>query len=76
MASSVRFDDVFITDAKVYAEAENRSVPKQIEYWSKIGRIMIDNPDLSYSFVHESLLAKEEINKGLTKKYVRRTKRD
>ncbi len=76
MATSVRLDDSFVTHARVYAEAESRSLPKQIEYWAKIGKIMIDNPDLSYEFVHESLLSIEEVNQGLTKLYVRRTNRD
>ncbi len=76
MATSIRLDDGFVTHARVYAEAESRSLPKQIEYWAKIGKIMIDNPDLSYEFVHESLLATEEVKQGLTKRYVRRTNRD
>ncbi len=76
MATSVRLNDEFVTQARVHAEAENRSLPKQIEYWAKIGQIMIDNPDLSYEFVHESLLATEEVKQGLIKQYVRRTKRD
>lgn len=76
MATSVRLDDGFVTHARVHAEAENRSLPKQIEYWAKIGQIMIDNPDLSYEFVHESLLATEEVKQGLIKPYVRKTKRD
>ncbi len=76
MATSVRLDDNFVAEARVHAEAESRSLPKQIEYWAKIGQIMIDNPDLSYEFVHESLLANEEVKQGLTQPYVRRTKRD
>lgn len=76
MATSVRLNDDFVASAQIYAEAENRSVPKQIEYWSKIGQIMIDNPDLSYAYVRETLLAAEEMKKGLCKRYVRRTKRD
>ncbi|GAB1103329.1 MAG: hypothetical protein Sw2LagTSB_12190 [Shewanella algae] len=75
MATSVRLDEHFVSDARVHAEAENRSLPKQIEYWAKIGQIMIDNPDLPYEFVRESLLATEEVKQGLTKPYVRRTKR-
>lgn len=74
MATSVRLDDDFVTRARVHAEAESRSLPKQIEYWAKIGQIMIDNPDLSYEFVRESLLANEEVKQGLVKPYVRRTK--
>jgi len=76
MATSVRLDDSFVNHAKAHAQAENRSLPKQIEYWAKIGQIMIDNPDLSYEFVRESLLATEEVKQGLSKQYVRRTKRD
>ncbi|HAO24451.1 MULTISPECIES: hypothetical protein [unclassified Methylophaga] len=76
MATSVRLDDEFVTIARVHAEAESRSLPKQIEYWAKIGQIMIDNSDLSYEFVRESLLATEEVKHGLVKPYVRRTKRN
>lgn len=76
MATSVRLDDEFVTQARVHADAEKRSLPKQIEYFSKVGQIMIDNPDLTYEFVRESLLATEEIKHGLVKRYVRRTERD
>ncbi|PMP01109.1 hypothetical protein BCS95_14975 [Vibrio breoganii] len=75
MATSVRLDENFVKQTKVHAEAENRSVPKQIEYWAKIGQIMIDNPDLPYEFVKESLLANQEVKQGLTQRYVRRTKK-
>ncbi|EHH1048573.1 TA system antitoxin ParD family protein [Vibrio parahaemolyticus] len=75
MATSIRLDDDFVSDVKVHAEAEMRSVPKQIEYWAKIGKIMTDNPDLPYSFVQEALLASEEVKLGKVKRYERRTKR-
>lgn len=75
MAISVRMDEAFVSDAKVHAETEHRSVPKQIEYWAKIGKTMIDNPDLSYEFVRETLLSLKEAEEGMTKRYVRRTPR-
>lgn len=75
MATSIRLDDDFVSDVRVHAEAEMRSVPKQIEYWAKIGKIMSDNPDLPYSFVQEALLASEEVKLGKVKRYERRTKR-
>ncbi|PQQ34980.1 hypothetical protein CE143_10055 [Photorhabdus luminescens] len=34
---------------------------KQIEHWTKIGRIAEDNPDLPYSFILDSLLAKRKL---------------
>lgn len=45
-ATSIRLDADFVEDVKAHADALSRSVPKQIEYWAKIGRIAEDNPDL------------------------------
>ena len=75
MAKSVRLDDSFVQDAQVYAEANHRTIPKQIEHWAQIGRIAEDNPDLPYEFIRDALVATAEINAGATEKYVRR-KRD
>ena len=73
MAVSVRLDDAFVTMAKIHADVEKRSTPKQIEHWATIGKILMENPELSYDFVRESLLAREEVKLGLKVKYVRRT---
>jgi hypothetical protein len=61
-----------VQDAQVYAAAEMRSIPKQIEHWAKIGRIAEDNPDLSYEFIKDALIAAAEINAGKGETYVRR----
>ncbi len=76
MATSIRFDDSFVEDVKIHAQAASRSTPKQIEHWAKIGKIAEENPDLSYEFIREALLAREEIAAGRMTKYVRRTKRN
>ena len=57
IAQSVRLSGDFVQKAKAYAEAEHSSIPKQIEYWAKIGKMAIDNQDLSYDFIHELLIA-------------------
>lgn len=75
MAKSVRLDDSFVHDAQIYAEANHRTIPKQIEHWAQIGRIAEDNPDLPYEFIRDALIATAEITAGATEKYVRR-KRD
>lgn len=74
MAQSVRLDDKFVESAKVQAAAANRSMPKQIEYMAKVGQIAIENPDLSFAFINEALLAKAEMDNGVVKTYERRTK--
>ena len=76
MATSIRLDDGFVEEAKVYGDVNGRSTPKQIEYWAKIGRIAEDNPDLPFEFIKESLLATAEVEAGMVTEYVRRTKRD
>lgn len=75
MATSIRLDDDFVSDAKVYAEASSRSIPKQIEHWARIGRIAEDNPDLPFSFISEALLAQSEVMNHKVSHYVRKTAR-
>lgn len=75
MAISIRLDEDFVSDAKVYADATSRSIPKQIEHWARIGRIAEDNPDLPFSFISEALLAQSEVKNHKATRYVRRTAR-
>lgn len=74
MATSIRLNDDFVSSVKVHPEVSKLSVPKQVEYWASIGKILEENPDLTFSFVNETLLAKQEIDCSLGKRYVRRTK--
>lgn len=76
MAKSIRLDEKFVQEAQVYAEANHRSVPKQIEYWATIGRIAEDNPDLPYEFIRDSLVAKAELVQGKVTRYERSTPKD
>ncbi|WKX25987.1 MULTISPECIES: ParD-like family protein [Erwiniaceae] len=75
MATSIRLDDDFVESIKIHAGVAKRSVPKQIEHWASIGKILEENPDLTYEFVMETLLAKQELEHSLGTRYVRRTKR-
>lgn len=75
MATSVRLDDEFVSDAKIYADVNKRSVPKQIEHWAEIGRMVEDNPDLPYEFIQNVRTAKAEIEAWKSTPY-RRGQRD
>ena len=57
---SVRIDEALVEAARVSAKAEFRSVQGQIEYWAKLGRAALDNPDLPVSFISESLMGLAE----------------
>lgn len=60
MSVAIKLSDSLAQQAKLYAAVTHRSVPKQIEYWSQIGKLAEENPDLPFSFIQETLLALEE----------------
>lgn len=69
MAKAVKLSDGIVNDAKRYAKVYNRSVPGQIEHWSKIGKIMEENPEMTYEFVKDILLSVQEAEDGLLENY-------
>lgn len=60
MGINVRLSKTLVDKARRYGALEHRSFAKQIEYWSQIGRIMAENPDLPFSAIREILLADQE----------------
>ena len=62
MAIALKLSDELIELAKPYAVAERRSVPKQIEYWARLGKAAEDNPELPTRFIKNTLLAIAEID--------------
>jgi hypothetical protein len=70
MSTSVKLSENIVSDAKVIAKALNRSVAGQIEYWAKIGKIAEENPDMTYEFIKNILIALEEETAGKVKPYV------
>ena len=64
MATALKLSDDLIDLAKPHALAEHRSVPKQIEYWARLGKAVEDNPDLPLSFIKETLLAVAQADAG------------
>ncbi len=60
MAINVKLSEALVESAKRHGAIEHRSVPRQIEYWSKIGRIATENPDLPFSVIRDILIADQE----------------
>lgn len=60
MSINVKLSEILVDQARRYASVEHRSVPKQIEYWSRIGKIAEENPDLPFSMIREILIADQE----------------
>ena len=53
--TSIRIGQTLYEQAKVDAAAEHRTIAGQVEFWAKVGRTALDNPDLPVSFIAESL---------------------
>jgi len=64
MTRSVRVNEELYHSAEQFGVVYSRSASKQLEFWAKIGKIAEENPDLSYEFIKELLLAKQEMLDG------------
>ena len=70
MAIAVKLSDDIVAEAKIMSKALNRSVAGQIEFWAKIGRLAEENPDLTYEFIKNILIAQHEVQFGHLEPYV------
>lgn len=59
MITTIRIpvEDGLYEQARLAAAAENRTVSGQIEYWARVGRAALENPDLPASFIAEALIS-------------------
>ncbi len=60
MGIPIRIDETIYNAAKKVARAECRSIPHQIEFWAKVGKCALDNPDLPVEFLKELLVSKQQ----------------
>lgn len=60
MSVNVKLSESLVDLAKSHARIQHRSVPKQIEYWSRIGKIAEENPDLPFAMIRDILIADQE----------------
>ncbi|NBO57088.1 MAG: hypothetical protein EBU84_21400 [Actinobacteria bacterium] len=64
MSVNVRLPETLVEQARRRGNAQQRSVGKQIEYWSRIGKIAEENPDLPFALIQEILVADQEPSVG------------
>lgn len=66
MSMPVRIEDELYEQAKTASKGECRTISGQLEFWAKIGKVALDNPDLPIEFVRELLIARTEDRQQLT----------
>jgi len=69
MLRPIKLPDELIEMARIRAQIEHRSTPKQIELWAETGRVVLENPDLPIQFILDSLQSLKEARAGLTEPY-------
>ncbi len=60
MSVAVALPDTLVNTADIYKNINKRSRAGQIEYWATMGKIALDNPDLSMALIEEILIGQEE----------------
>ena len=60
MSMPVRIEDELYEQAKTASKGECRTISGQLEFWAKVGKAALDNPDLPVEFVRELLIARAE----------------
>lgn len=63
MSMPVRIDPDLYNRAKKEATIEHRTIAGQIEFWAKVGRACIDNPDLPVDFIVDALASLDTAEK-------------
>jgi hypothetical protein len=61
MATNAKLSESLVEMAWNYGRVQHRSVPKQIEYWTQIGKIAEENPDLPFAMIRDILVAQQEV---------------
>jgi hypothetical protein len=69
MSSVVKLSDQLINDARPYATAMHRSIPKQIEHWARLGKAAEENPDMPISMIQDVFISLEEAKAGQFNEY-------
>lgn len=60
MTIQIPIDDRIYAEAKSHAQSECRTIAGQIEFWAKVGKAALDNPDLPIEMIRELLIARAE----------------
>jgi hypothetical protein len=64
MTHAVKISEELFSSAKLHAKVFHRSTAGQIEYWSKIGQLVEQNPDLPFTFIQDILMGIESLSEG------------
>lgn len=71
MGIPIRINEELYAEAKKTAKGQCRSIPHQIEFWARVGKCALDNPDIPIDFIKDILVSQNDKAEGLTEEYHR-----
>ena len=57
---TIRVSSDLIQEARIAASLNMRTIPAQVAYWAKLGKIAEENPDLPLDFIKNIIAAMHE----------------
>lgn len=75
MTITIRIDEQIYAEASKTAKAECRTIAHQIEYWAKIGKAALENPDLPIDFIRDILVSRAQ-HRSLAEPFIPEGKHD
>ena len=70
MQTTINISDELLQTAQQQAKHFHRSIDKQLDYWLRIGKIAEENPNLSFTFIKNALLARKQALAGDVEPYI------
>jgi hypothetical protein len=61
MPIAVQLSESLVQDAKSVSKIAKRTIPKQIEYWARLGKAAEENPDLPVPILQDILASQAEM---------------
>lgn len=55
MTLAIEISETLYSAAKLAVEKDGYSVSEQVEYWAKVGKACIENPDMPVNFIIDSI---------------------
>lgn len=69
MPAHLKLPQSLVRQAQAAAIREHRTTGQQIEYWARIGRIALENPEMPACLILDTLHALAEVNAGAMTPY-------
>ena len=57
---SIQIDEQLFNSAEIEGKANFRSADNQINFWAKVGKNALENPDLPVDFIAKIIIAKNQ----------------